>query len=315
MNTIISLDGLAVKENDRYNGRFLPQKLEFFGSLVSPKGGRAGTDSIKFRFRVNHAIDLTNSGFRSENSGAYVFFQMFLDNKNICVQYHQNNGGKYFDVFVASLTKFYKKRSSAIFKDWRDYVACLYQLKEFVNAAVPVMANRFDPFDCEVVRHDQFIDLIFDSRRDGELEIWYEKAKRSKIAGLPYIYEYEKTGENRATFGWMNRSTKETSTEFLKMYFKRSRDKNRQKREELNRYKMRVERSLQDRHLLCEQLEIELGISPQDFYHLQHPTKRGYAEDIENPYLNNAFNLCRPENINRLFWFRAQHLFATAEAV
>jgi hypothetical protein len=318
MDTILSLDGLAVKENDRYNGRFLPQKLNFLGSVVSPKGGRAGIDSITFRFRAGYkdSDNLIDSDFYRKNSrsGKYEFFQTRLDDDNIRIEYHQNNGGEYFDVFVPSLTKFYKKRSSAIFKNWRDYVACLYQLKDAVNAALPVMANRFDPFECEIVRHDQFVDLIFE-RRDGELETWYEKAKRSKIAGLPYIYEYEKNGDDRATFGWMNLATKETSTEFLKMYFKRSREKNRDKREELNRYKMRVEHTIQNRHLLRELLETELGISPQDSYHLPHPTNRRIAYGVPNQYLNNAFNLCRPETINRLFWLRAQHLFATAQLV
>ena len=313
MNIITPADS-TVKENLRSNGRFLPSKLNLFGSVVTPKGGRAGTDSITFRFRAGYedSDSLITSNFYRANIGTYGFFQMFLDNKNIVVEYHSNRGGEYFDVFISSLTRFYKKRSSAIFKNFRDYIICLHQLKDFINDSVPAMSKQFDPFRCEIVRHDQFVDLTFD-RRDSELEIWYRKAKEIKIAGLPYIYEYEKKGDDRAGCGWMNFATKETSTEFLKIYFKRSREKNRQKGDELNRYKIRIEHSVQNRHLLRELLETDLHILPKTFYDLPDLQIRGILKSVPNPCLNNPFNLCQPDTVNRLFWLRARHLFATAE--
>jgi hypothetical protein len=314
---IIPFDGSAVKENDRYNGRFLPSKFRHLGSLVKFLGDRAGVDSFFFRFRIGivNPQDLFNIGFLDKYYGDYKFYRLRLDDGNIDVEYHQNPYGAFFEISVYSLTQFYKNRSSAVFANYLDYLAALHELKDCVNRAVPIFGNCFNPFECENSRHDQFGDLMFLSRRKSDMKKWFTEAKTAKIEGLPYTYEFVETKRDRAGFGWMNCPKLNESTEFLKMYFKESRDKDRPKGAEFNPFKIRIEHSYQKPAALRDALSNDLGLAIEDSYHLRDLTRRGQGYAIENPHLNNAFNLCRPETINRLFWLPAKHLFATAEAV
>lgn len=315
---IVTSDSLAVKENARFSGRFLPKKFTHFGALVKLLGDRAGIDSFYFRLPISGVINsqtLINAGFYGKRYGRYKFFRLLLDEDNIAVEYHRNRWSAFFEICVYSLTRFYKNRSSAVFANYRDYFAALYQLKDFINESVPLIENRFNPFSCQNSRHDQFGDLMFLNRQKGEMLGWFNQAKLMKIEGLPYTYEFEETETDRAGFGWMNKKSKYLSTEFLKIYFKESRELYRPKGAEWNPYKIRIEHSYQKPAALRDALLNDLKLFQQETYHLPDLMNRGVAYEIRNPHINNAFNLCRPEIINRLFWHRARHLFATAEIV
>lgn len=151
---ILSFDGLTVKENDRFKGRFLPSKFHHHGCVVKFLGDRAGIDSFFFRFRISGFVsdaDLFNAGFFDKYYGDYKFFRLRLDDGNIDVDYHQNGYGAFFEISVYSLTQFYKGRSSAVFANYLDYLAALDELKTCINRAVPIFGNRFDPFECEIL--------------------------------------------------------------------------------------------------------------------------------------------------------------------
>lgn len=204
--------------------RFLPASFDSGGVSVSPLGRRATIDSVKFRLPLAERLRRN-----------YCFW---ID-RNITVTVYSVYKTSVMDVSVASLPRFANGRSSSLI---RNYESVLLDLNDKINSELKKrgVSACFDSFNAEIIRLDTFVDLRFKNQRDKRQ--FYENAVKVEIPALPCIAEF------RRGIYWHNNNTLKTSNAIVKLYDKRNFER-KNKGEELNRNKLRLETSLQNKGL------------------------------------------------------------------
>lgn len=280
----------------------LPRQFPMFGVQVKPLGKRGETDSMTFRFYASYVPDdLWRFGFRHHRKNLNRS-DLWLPEFGVLVSFYKIYKTQYFDIKLYSLTKFALGRSSAVFSietGFDDRCAALRRLNDVISERVPIYGDTrwFDAFNCEIPRADQFVDLRFKNK--SELDAFFNAARRLRFerftgnGGEPV--EYRRTAKTERSIYWLNGINLASSTEFLKLYAKRTLDENRKFGDEENKLKLRLEVSRQRKGLsdpLADAFKNDLGLS---------------AEDLT------LENLMRRKNINQLFWTFAEPFFESVE--
>lgn len=264
---------------------FLPKTFEWFGVPVAVLGNRACVDSVSFRQRLfDYSGDIF--GFWSKDKNIYIrVFRVFAN--------------WFLEVRIYSLTKFYKKRSSAIISDYND---ALNSLNIKINNELKSRKNRicFDCYECEIIREDTFGDIRFLNRRKSEMKDFFEQAKQITITDLPMTTDYP------FTHYWHNGINLENSTEFLKLYFKEN-HKPRLSGDELNKYKLRWEHSLQNKgkSKILDETVKQFNLPQSQFVEVGNKTFQ-----YQNNFKSNVFSLLNQTAINTIFEHRIASVFS-----
>ena len=263
--------------------KFLPKDFDLFGVSVSPLGRRATVDTIVFRQLLTDSPETP--------------FSFWLDT-NIEIRVYKLNRIWALEVSVYSLSRFANNRSSSLIN---DYLAVLVNLEKKINSELVKRkkSGLFSAFESEIIRLDLFIDLRFKSK--SEMRRFFENFRKFCITNFALTTEYPNT------FYIHNGLDLKISTEFIKLYDKENRQR-KNKSDELNRNKSRLEISLQNkmRSKVLNDAVKELNLQ---MAHYVLATKHGTFL-VENKYQSNAFTLLNPTAINRIFERSASQVLA-----
>lgn len=270
--------------------RFLPKTFESCGVICSPLGRRATVDSIVFR------QPLPSSACLEKNFSLWI-------NDNVEIYVYKLNQLWVIEVTVFSLARFQNGRSSSLITDYHDVLLTL-------NAAVNLeLKNRrqsliFDSFESEIIRLDLFVDLRFKNK--SEMELHYENAKKIKIPALPSTTDYD------STFYWHSQETLTASTKVLRLYHKENR-KRKNKSDELNKNKLRLETSLQNFNRQKVTTAIAKSIKqPPVSYAVKIQSNDARIKNnhrvYQNKYPANCFTLLNQYAIDTVFYHTAKDI-------
>ena len=270
---------------------FLPKTFESCGVICSPLGRRATVDSIAFRQPLPLSACLEKN------------FSLWINDNNIEIYVYKLNQLWVIEVTIFSLTKFQNGRSSSLITDYHDVLLSL-------NAAVNLeLKNRrqsllFDAFESEIIRLDLFVDLRFKNK--SKMRQFFENAVKVKIPALPASTDYG------STYCWHNNDSLTTSVEILKLYNKQNR-KRKNKSDELNRNKLRLEASLQNFNRQKITTAVAKAIKqPPISYAVKIQSNDSRIKNshrvYENKYAANCFTLLNQYAIDTVFYHTAKEI-------
>ena len=146
-----------------------------------------------------------------------------------------------------------------------------------------------------------FADIRFLNRRKSEMKDFFEQAKKITIAELPETTDYPML----LTY-WHNGINLENSTEFLKLYFKEN-HKPRLSGDELNKYKLRLEHSLQNKgkSKILDEAVKDFNLPQSQFVEVGNKTFQ-----YQNNFKSNVFSLLNQTAINTIFEHRTASVFS-----
>ena len=271
--------------------KFLPKTFESCGVICSPLGRRATVDSIAFRQPLPLSVCLEKN------------FSIWIDDNNVEIYVYKLNQLWVMEVTIFSLTKFENGRSSSLISDYNDVLLNL-------NAAVNLeLGNRrkslvFYVFESEIIRLDLFVDLRF--RNKSEMRQFFDNAVKIKIPALPASTDYD------STYYWHNADTLTASTELLRLYNKQNR-KRKNKSDELNRNKLRLEASLQNFNRQKITTAVAKAIKqPPVSYAVKIQSNDSRIKNshrvYQNKYAANCFTLLNQYAIDTVFYHTAKEI-------
>lgn len=260
--------------------RFLPKTFDSGGVICSPLGRRATVDSIGF------CQPLANSPSKN--------FCFWL-NKNIEIRVCRIYATYVLCVNVRSLTRFANNRSSSLI---RDYEKVLLDLNDIVNRELEKRGASisFDVFASEITRLDCFVDLRF--KNYDQMNLFYDNTVKKKISHLTNTTE-----DFALTHYWHNNDNYSNSTQLLKLYHKENFDR-KNITEELNRNKLRLECSYQNKNIKKILDAFAVKLPP-----VSHTVKTDKGTfQYQNKYKSNCFSLVNQNALNCLFEYASREI-------